>query len=103
MSAKTELCGRHVRLRVRLKLFNAVVTPTFLYGSGTWTMTAERERRIRTTQRRMLRWMPGVGRRRNEPDTDVEDDMAEPEENDGEKESNHSFREDGNYKRVREH
>jgi hypothetical protein len=81
MSAKAELCGRHVRLSSRLRLFNAVVTPTFPYGSGTWTLTADRERRIRTTQRRMLRWMLGAGRRRvaANPNED-NDDVTEPEE-----------------------
>jgi hypothetical protein len=56
---KPDLCGKHVSLRCRLKLFNATVTPTLLYGSGSWTMTADRERLLRTTQRRMLRWMLG--------------------------------------------
>ena len=56
---KPDLCGKHVSLRCRLKLFNATVTPTLLYGSGSWTMTAERERILRSTQRRMLRWMLG--------------------------------------------
>ena len=58
---KAELCGRHVWLSLRLKL-SAMVAPTFLYGSGTWTLTAERTRQIQTAQRRMLRWMLGVGR-----------------------------------------
>eukprot|EP00973_Karenia_brevis_P033246 4586825-Karenia_brevis.AAC.1 len=30
---------------------------------GTWTLTAERERKIRSVQRRMLRWILGTGRR----------------------------------------
>ena len=59
-ASKTDLCGRHVNLKSRLKLFNATVTPTLLYGSGSWTMTADRERLLRTTQRRMLRWMLGA-------------------------------------------
>ena len=57
---KAELCGKHIRWTTRLKLFNAVITPTVLYGSGSWTMTAARERALRMTQRRMLRWMFGA-------------------------------------------
>jgi hypothetical protein len=57
---KRELCGKHVRWTSRLKLFNAMVTPTVLYGSGSWTMTAERQRKLKTTQRRMLRMMFGA-------------------------------------------
>ena len=48
---------------MRLKLFNAVVTPTFLYGSGAWTLRKEAEVKIRSAQRRMLRWILGAGRR----------------------------------------
>jgi hypothetical protein len=62
MSMKRELCSRHYPLKQRLKLFEATVTASLLYGSGAWTMTAESERRLRTTQRRMIRWMVGVGR-----------------------------------------
>jgi hypothetical protein len=64
-----------------------MVTPTFLYGSGTWTVTAERERKIRTTQRRMLRRILGSGRKPLAPseksDSD-DDDISEPEEIEGE-------------------
>jgi len=63
MSYKKELCGKHYPLRDRLKLFNATVTPTVLYGCGCWTMTKEREKKLRTAQRKMLRWIVGVGRK----------------------------------------
>ena len=39
----------------RLRLFNMVISPTLSYASGTWTLTKEHERMIRTTQRKMLR------------------------------------------------
>jgi hypothetical protein len=64
MVMKRELCSRHYPLKQRLKLFEATVTASLLYGSGAWTMTAESERRLRTTQRRMIRWMVGVGRKK---------------------------------------
>jgi hypothetical protein len=56
---KSELCGKHVSIKDKFKLFNAVVTPTVLYGSAAWTMNADRTRLLRTAQRRMLRWMLG--------------------------------------------
>ena len=40
-----------------------MVTPTFLYGAGTWTLSADRAQRIRSAHRRMLRWILGAGRR----------------------------------------
>ena len=60
---KAELCGRHYPLRARLRLFEATVTATALYGSGTWTMTTDREKLLTTTCRRMLRKMLGTPRR----------------------------------------
>ena len=44
-------------------MFNAVVTPSVLYGSGSWAMTLEREARLRTAQRRMSRKIFGGGRK----------------------------------------
>ena len=56
---KSKLCGTHYRLIDRLKLFGAVITPTVLYGSSTWTMTEARGAQLRTVPRRMLTWMLG--------------------------------------------
>jgi len=66
MQYKTELTKKHYSLSDRLRLFEAVVTPTVLYGSEAWTMTAEMSKLLRTTQRRMLRMILGQGRRRTE-------------------------------------
>ena len=44
--------------------YEAVVSPTVLYGSEAWTLTAEMARLLKTTQRRMLRMILGHGRRR---------------------------------------
>jgi len=63
MSYKTELCSKHYALKDRLRLFQATVTGTLLYGSGSWTLTSALEGKLRTTQRRMLRWMVGARRR----------------------------------------
>ena len=60
---KDELCGRHYPLRSRLRLFDAVVSATVLYGSGTWTMTVERTHLLQTTLRKMLRKIVGTPRR----------------------------------------
>ena len=42
-------------LRHRLHLFNMVITLTLTYASGTWTLSNEHEKMIRSTQRKMLR------------------------------------------------
>ena len=61
---KNELCDRRYSLLHRLRLFNAVVAPSVLYGAGCWTMTSSTGQRLRVTQRKMLRKMVGTGRRR---------------------------------------
>ena len=76
---KTQLCCRHYSLRRRLRLFDMVVTPTLLYASGCWTMTAERTRKIRTAQRRMMRSMARIARR---PAADVSSDDDSTPDND---------------------
>ena len=40
-----------------------VITPTLTYGSGTWTLSHEHERMIRSTQRKMLRLLVQTKRR----------------------------------------
>ena len=62
MSSRHEVCSRHYPLRQRLRLMNSTVTAVVLYGSCAWIMTRGSERKLRTTQRRMLRWMVGVRR-----------------------------------------
>ena len=63
-SHKKTLCNRSIPVRTRMKLFDGTVSPTVLFGSSCWTMTAEREHKLRKAQRQMLRTMLQVGRRR---------------------------------------
>ena len=66
---KNELCCKHYPLKHRMKLFDATVSATVLYGSGTWTMTKDRESTLRTNMRRMLRKIHGCPRKlQNEED-----------------------------------
>jgi len=64
---KDELCNNKYELNHRLRLFDSVIMPTILYGSGTWTMDRDRENTLRGTQRKMLRKVLGSGRREKEP------------------------------------
>ena len=64
MKNRSVLCSRKYPLQARLKLFETTVSKSALYGSETWTMRAQDRRQLRSTQRRMLRWM--VGQRRTQ-------------------------------------
>ena len=51
---RQKLTSRSYHPHHRLRLFNAVIMPSLLYGAGTWTLTLEHERMIRSTRRKML-------------------------------------------------
>ena len=52
--SKKEVRTKNCLLRHRLRLFKMVITPTLTYRSGTWTVSHEHEKLIRS-QRKMLR------------------------------------------------
>lgn len=47
----------------RIKLFNAVITPSVLYGLECWAMTLARVAKLKVVRRKMLRRMIAVPRR----------------------------------------
>ena len=55
MKFKGIFCNTFFPWKSRIKFFEAVVTPTVLYGCSAWTMTADSVRSLTTTRRRMLR------------------------------------------------
>ena len=63
---KGALCDKCLPLKDWVRLLEATVTPCILYACGTWTMTAEMERKLRSTKRRVLRKMVKVTRKHEE-------------------------------------
>ena len=59
---RSELTNKKYSLFDRMRLFNAVVTPSVLYGCGSWAITQARATQLRSTQRKMLRAILGKGR-----------------------------------------
>ena len=51
---------REVSLKVKTKIFNAVVLPVLLYGATVWTLTRTEERRLDAFEMGMLRSIAGV-------------------------------------------
>ena len=62
-SHRAELTNKTYALKNRLKLFSATVTATALYGCETWTLKTDQQKRLRATQRKMLRMILGAKRR----------------------------------------
>jgi len=57
------LTGKDISLRIKGRVYEACVRSAMLYGSETWAMKAEQERRFERTEMRMVRWMCGVSLR----------------------------------------
>ena len=68
-----ELTSKTYPLGARLRLFNATVQPTVMYGCQSWTMTQELSTTLRRAQRRMMRLIVNSPRRRTTPPLDNED------------------------------
>ena len=60
---RQELTSKNYMLKHRFRLFDAAITPTICYASGTWEPTKEHERMIQSTQRKMLRHIIETKRR----------------------------------------
>ena len=51
---RQELTSKNYLLKHRLRLFDAAITPTICYASGTWATTKEHETMSQSAQRKML-------------------------------------------------
>ena len=79
---KLELTSKSYFLQNRLRLFNMVITPALSHASGTWTLFREHERMIRSTQRKMLRFIVQTKRKntnKTEPSKNEKDGEGEKE------------------------
>ena len=63
---KGALCNRQIPIKDRIALFEASVSPCVLYACGSWTMTTDMLQKLRSTRRRMLRWMIKPARKMDE-------------------------------------
>ena len=61
------LINKHVSVKLRLKLFDAVVTPTILYGLHKLPLTHFQLQKLDALQRQMLRSIVGWVRVGHEP------------------------------------
>jgi len=50
---------KKARMETILKIYNTLTLPTFLYGSGNWTLTTLQRRRIEAAEMKLLRPLAG--------------------------------------------
>ena len=60
---RQEVTSSSYRLGYRLRLFKMVITRTLTYASGTWTLSKVQERIIKSTQRKMQRFIVQMKRK----------------------------------------
>ena len=76
---RQELTSKKYMLKLRLRLFDATVSPTVCYAAETWTPNEEHERMIQSTQRKMLRLVIQTKRKYKK----IEKQDIEPKEENG--------------------
>ena len=63
------ICDKKIPTKLKILIYQTVIRPTLLYGCETWPMSVKDEKRMATTEMRMVRWAMGVSlleHRRNE-------------------------------------
>ena len=63
------ICDKEIPTKLKLLIYQKVIRPTLLYGCETWLMSVKDEKRMATTEMRMVRWAMRVSlleHRRNE-------------------------------------
>ena len=101
MSRKSELCNKNYSIRDRLRLFEATISKTVLYGSEAWAPTAAVRSRLATTQQKMQRWMIGTQRRVDmRGDIDSSSENSEPVPEDDHKDESSEWGEDRSLGRL---
>ena len=55
-----KVCKSKVSLKAKLRIYNAVVIPTLLYGSETWAITQTKEKKQDVFDNRYLRCISGI-------------------------------------------
>ena len=65
------LYDRKIPLRLKAKVYEAIIRPALTYGCECWAMKVTNKRKIATTEMRMLRGILGVSRREHMRNEDI--------------------------------
>ena len=53
------ICDKKIPTKVKLLVYQTVIRLNLLYGCETWPMSVKDEKRMTTTEMRMVRWTMG--------------------------------------------
>ena len=65
------LTRRGVLLKLNGKVYATCVRSALIYGSETWVMNVEQQRRLEMVEMRMVRWMCGISLRERKPNDEL--------------------------------
>ena len=65
------ILDRRMAVKLRVKIYTAVVRPVLLYGAETWALRKNEERQLERTEMRMLRWLMGISLREGRRNEDI--------------------------------
>ena len=68
---KLDKIDRKIPLRLKAKVYEAIIKPALPYGSECWAMKVTNKRKMATTEMRMLRGILGVSRREHMRNEDI--------------------------------
>ena len=56
------MCDRNIPTKLKDKVYKTAIKPAMVYGAECWAVRKKEERKLHTTERRMLRWARGKTR-----------------------------------------
>ena len=56
-------CDKRMPVKLKGRVYKAMIRPAMLYGTETWAIKVDEERKMQVTEMRMLRWMLGKTRK----------------------------------------
>ena len=65
------ICDTTIPTKLKLLIYQTVFRPTLLYGCETWPMSVKDEKRMATTEMRMVRWAMGVSLLEHQRNEDI--------------------------------
>ncbi len=56
------MCDRNIPTKLKDKVYKTAIKPAIMYGAECWAVRKKEERKVHTTEMRMLRWARGKTR-----------------------------------------
>ena len=65
------MCDRNISTKLKDKVYKTAIKPAMVYGAECWAVRKKDERKLHTTEMRMLRWARGKTRLAHARNVDI--------------------------------